>query len=77
MLIDGENQSNEENRLLVKDTSIENNKNEYNRLRINGSNIKNDNNESTVNSNQGKLAFILGESMVKDVHGYFLTESLL
>ena len=42
---------------------------EDNHLLINGCNIENGINESTVNSNQGKLAFILGDSMVKDVDG--------
>ena len=49
---------------------------EDNHLRINGSNIENGINESTVNSNQGKLAFILGDSMVKDVDDYLLTGSI-
>ena len=49
---------------------------EDNHLRINGSNIENGINESTVNSNQGKLAFILGDSMVKHVDGYLLTRSI-
>ena len=49
---------------------------EDNHLRINGSNIENGINETTVNSNQGKLAFILGDSMVKDVDGYLLTGSI-
>ena len=67
---------NEENQLIAKDTSTENKKNEDNRRRINGSNIENGNNESTVKSNQGKLAFILGDSMVKDVDGYLLMGSI-
>ena len=52
---------------------MENNNNEENRLRINGSNIENSINRSAVKSNQGKLALILGDSMVKDVDGYLLT----
>ena len=67
---------NEENQLVAKDTNIENNNNEDNRLGINSSNIENGNNESTVKSNQGKLAFILGDGMVKDVDGYLLTGSI-
>ena len=55
---------------------MENNNNEENRLRINGSNIENSINRSAVKSNQGKLAFILGDSMVKDVDGYLLTGSI-
>ena len=38
--------------------------------------LKSDINESTVRSNQGKLVFILGDSMAKDVDGYHLTESI-
>ena len=52
---------------------MENNNNEENRLRINDSNIENSINRSAVKSNQGKLALILGDSMVKDVDGYLLT----
>ena len=63
----GENNDNKENQLIVKDTNIENNDNEDNRLLIDYSNIENCINESTVKSNQGKLAFIFGDSMVKDV----------
>ena len=37
--------------------------------------FKNGINESTVKSIQGKLAFILGDSMVKDGGGYLLTGS--
>ena len=70
------NDINEENRLIVKDVNIENKNKEDNRLRVNGSNIENSNNESTVKSNQGKLAFILGDSMVKDVNGYLLMGSI-
>ena len=47
------------------------------KIRINGSNIENGNNESTVQSNQDKLAFILGDSMVKDVDCYLLTRSII
>ena len=67
-----ENDNNEENRLIVEETNIENNSHEDNHLRINGSNIENGNNKSTVKSNQGKLAFILGDNMVKDVDSYHL-----
>ena len=70
-----ENDNNEENQLIVIETNIANNNNEYNCLRNNGSNIEHGINKSTVKSNQGKLAFILGESMVKDVDGYLLTGS--
>ena len=71
-----ETDSNEENQLPVKDTNIENNNNnEDNCLRINDSDIENCNNESTVKFNQGKLAFILGDNVVKDVDGYLLTRS--
>ena len=70
---DSENVNNEENKLTIKDTNMENNNNEENRLRINGSNIENSINRSAVKSNQGKLALILGDSMVKDVDGYLLT----
>ena len=73
---DNWNDSNEENELIVKDTNIANNINEDNRLRINGSNVENGINESTVQSNQGKLSFILGDIMVKDVDGYLLTGSI-
>ena len=38
---DSENDNNEENELIVKDTNIENNNDEDNRLRINGGNIEN------------------------------------
>ena len=73
---DSENDNNKENQLIVRDTNIENNNNEDNRLRINGSNIRNGIHKSTVKSNQGKLAFNLGDSMVKDVDGYLLTGSI-
>ena len=73
---DSENNNNEEYQLIVKDTNIENNNNEDNRLRINGSNIENGIDESTVKSNKGKLALILGDSMVQDVDGYLLTGSI-
>ena len=43
---------------------------------MNSSNIENGNNDSVVKSNQGKLAFILADSMVKDVDGYLLTGSI-
>ena len=59
------------------DTNIKNNNNEDNGLRITGRNIENDINESTVKFNQGKLAFTLGDSMVKDVDGYFLTRFII
>ena len=72
----GENDNNEENQLIVTETNIANNNNEDNRIHNNGSNIENGINESTVKSNQGKLAFILGDSMVKDVDGYLLTGSI-
>ena len=73
---DSENDNNEENQLIVKDTNITNNNNEDNCLRINGSNIENGINESTVKSKQNKLAFILGDSMAKDIDGYLLTGSI-
>ena len=73
---DSENDNNEENQLIVKDTNIENNNNEDNCLLINGSNIENGNNKSTVKSNQGKLGFILGDSIAKGVDGYLLTGSI-
>ena len=73
---DSENDNNEEDQLVVKGTNIEYNNNEDNRLRINGSNIESGYNERTVKSNQGNLAFILGDSMVKDVDGYLLTGSI-
>ena len=73
---DAENDNNEGNRLIVKDTNIENNNNEDNRLRVNGGNIENGNSKSTVKYNQGKLAFISGDSIVKDVDGYLLTGSI-
>ena len=73
---DSENNNNEEYQLIVKDTNIENNNNEDNRLRINGSNIENGIDENTVKSNKGKLALILGDSMVQDVDGYLLTGSI-
>ena len=58
-----ENDNNEENQLIVIESNIANNNNENNCLRNNGSNIENSINESTVKSNQGKLAFILGDSI--------------
>ena len=66
---ESENDSNEENQLITTVTNIanKNNNNEDNRIGINGSNIENCIKESTVKSKQGKLAFILGGSMVKDV----------
>ena len=67
------NDNNAENQLVVKYTNIETNSNEDNRLRINGSNTQNVKNESTGESNQGKLAFILGDNIEKDVDGYLLT----
>ena len=73
---DIKNDNNEENRLIVKDVNIENNNSEDNRLRVNGNNTENSNNESTVKSNQGKLAFMLGDSMVKYVNGYLLMGSI-
>ena len=62
---DRENDNNEENELTVTETSILNDNNEDNRLRNNGSNSGNGINESTTKSDQRKLAFILGDSMVK------------
>ena len=73
---DSENDYNEENQLIAEDTNIENNNNEDNRLRINGSNTENGNNESILKSNQGKSAFTLGDSMVKDVDCYLLKGSI-
>ena len=73
---DSENDNNEESQLIVKDTNNTNNNNEDNCVRINGSNIENDINEVNVKSNQNKSAFILGDSMVKDVDGYLLTGSI-
>ena len=70
-----ENYNNEENRLIAKDNNIENNNNEDDRPRTNDSNIDG-NNESIAKSNQGKLAFILGDSMVKDVDSYLLMGSI-
>ena len=70
-----ENDNNEENQLIVIESNIANSNNEYNCLLNNGSNIENSINESVVKSNQGKLALILGDSIVKDVGGYLLTES--
>ena len=61
---------------ICTESNIANNNNEDNRLRNNGSNIENGINESTVTSNQGKLALILGDSMVKDINGYLLTGSI-
>ena len=72
---DSENDNNEENQLIFKDTNITNNKDEDNCLCINGCNIENGINESTVKSYQKKLTFILGDSMMKDVDGYLLTGS--
>ena len=46
-------------------------------MRITDRNIENGINESTVKFNQGKLAFTLGDSMVKDVDGYFLTRFII
>ena len=73
---DSENDNNEESQLIVKDTNNTNNNNEDNCVRINGSNIENGINEVNVKSNQNKSAFILGDSMVKDVDGYLLTGSI-
>ena len=73
---DSENDSNEESQLIVKDTNNTNNKNEDNCVHINGSNIENGINEVNVKSNQNKSAFVLGDSMVKDVDGYLLTGSI-
>ena len=61
------NDNNEENWLIINDTNTENNNNEDNPLRLNGSNVENRNNESSLKSNQGKLAFILGDSKMKDM----------
>ena len=61
---------------ICTESNIANNNNEDNRLRNNGSNIENGINKSTVKSNQGKLALILGDSMVKDINGYLLTGSI-
>ena len=72
---DSEN-DHEKNQLIVTQTNIATKINESNRLRNNDSNIENGINESTVKSNQGKLAFILGGSMVKDVDGYLLIGSI-
>ena len=73
---DSENDNNEKNQLTVTQTNIATNINEGNRLCNNDSKIENGINESTVKSNQGKLAFILGGSMVKDVDGYLLIGSI-
>ena len=73
---DSENDNNEESQLIVKDTNNTNNNNEDNCVPINGSNIENGINEVDVKSNQNKSAFILGDSMVKDVDGYLLTGSI-
>ena len=64
---DTKNHNNEENWLIINDTNTENNNNEDNPLRLNGSNVENRNNESSLKSNQGKLAFILGDSKMKDM----------
>ena len=48
---DSENDNDEENQFIVKDTNIEKINNEDNCPRINGSNIENDDKESTVKSN--------------------------
>ena len=55
---DSENDNKEDNQLIVTETNIANNNNKDNRLRNNGGNIEHGINESTVKSNQGKLAFI-------------------
>ena len=73
---DSENDNNEESQLIVKDTNNTNNNNEDNCVRINGSNIENGIHEVNVKSNQNKSAFILGDSMVKDVDGYLLRGSI-
>ena len=73
---DSENDNNEESQLIVKDTNNTNNNNEDNCVRVNGSIIENGINEVNVKSNQNKSAFILGDSMVKDVDGYLLTGSI-
>ena len=83
---ESENDSNQENQLIVTETDLQiiimiiiiiaNNNNEDNRIRNNGSTLENCIRESTVKSKQGKLAFILGGSMVKDVNGYLLTGSI-
>ena len=73
---DRENDNNEESQLIVRNTNNTNNNNEDNCVRINGSNIVNGINEVNVKSNQNKSAFILGDSMVKDVDGYLLTGSI-
>ena len=73
---DSENDNKEDNQLIVTETNIANNNNKDNRLRNNGGNIEHGINESTVKSNQGKLAFILGDSMVKDIDGYLLAGSI-
>ena len=70
------NDNNEESQLVIKDTNNTNNNNENNCVRINGSNIENGIYEVNVKSNQNKSAFILGDSMVKDVDGYLLTRSI-
>ena len=75
-ICDIENDNNEENRLIIKDTNNKNNNNEDDCLYVNGSNIEIGNNKTPVKSNRDKLAFILGDSIVKDVDGYLLTKSL-
>ena len=70
------NDNNEANLLVIKYTNIETNSNEDNRLRINDSNTENANNKRTGKSNQGKLGFILGDSMMKNVDCYLLTGSI-
>ena len=75
-IYDIENDNNEENRLIIKDTNNKNNNNEDDCLHVNGSNIEIDNNKTPVKSNRDKLAFILGDSIVKDVDGYLLTKGL-
>ena len=83
---ESENDSNQENQLIATETDLQiiimiiiiiaNNNNEDNCIRNNGSNIENCIRESTVKSKQGKLAFIVGGRMVKDVNSYLLTGSI-
>ena len=75
-IYDIENDNNEENRLIIKDTNNKNNNNEDDRLHVNDSNIEIGNNKTPVKSNRDKLAFILGDSIVKDVDGYLLAKGL-
>ena len=61
--------NNKQKQASHEDNSISNNKN-------NSSSEENNINSSNINSKTKKTAFIIGDSMVKEIDGYLLTSSI-